>query len=128
MNQTCGKTWFFDIDGTIVPNLSYDDLVKHEKEQTYTQDLLPGAKNFFATLNDLDVVIFTTARPEEYREMTKRTLEKHGIKYRLLIMGLPSGERYLINDTVNCVYQKAIAINVLRDVGFGDTFIFDPEH
>jgi hypothetical protein len=42
-------------------------------------------------------------------------------------MDLTSGERYLVNDTVNMFYPKSIAINVLRNTGFGDTFIFDPE-
>jgi hypothetical protein len=45
----------------------------------------------------------------------------------MLIMDLTSGELYLFNNTPNILYQKAIAINLLRNTGFGDTFIFDPE-
>lgn len=123
-----GKTYFFDIDGTIVKNLSYEDLELHVKDPTFIQELLPGVKKFFISLKENDIVIFTTARSTVYREMTIRTLKYHNIKYKQLIMDLPSGERYLINDTVNFFYKKSIAINVLRNVGLGDTFIFDPEH
>lgn len=123
-----GKTYFFDIDGTIVKNLSYDDLENHIKNPDFIQNLLPGVEQFFNSLKEKDIVIFTTARPSIYREMTIRTLNYHNIDYKELIMDLPSGERYLINDTCNFLYQKSIAINVLRDVGLGDTFIFDPEH
>lgn len=27
----------------------------------------------------------------------------------------------------NVFYKKAISVNVLRDTGFGDTFIYDPD-
>ena len=43
------------------------------------------------------------------------------------------GERYLINEIicymlyVICYMLYVISINVLRNVGFGDTSIFDPE-
>jgi uncharacterized HAD superfamily protein len=122
-----GKTYFFDIDGTIVNNLSWNDLEFYVKDKNYIQELLPNVKHFFYSLKESDIIIFTTARSSEYREMTERTLFYHNIKYKELIMDLPSGERYLINDTVNMFYKKAIAINVLRDIGFGETFIFDPE-
>ena len=42
-------------------------------------------------------------------------------------MNLPVGKRYLINDTSNMLYQKAIAINLLRDKGFGNVYNFDPK-
>jgi hypothetical protein len=122
-----GKTYFFDIDVTIVNNLSWNDLEFYVKDKNYIQELLPNVKHFFYSLKESDIIIFTTARSSEYREMTERTLFYHNIKYKELIMDLPSGERYLINDTVNMFYKKAIAINVLRDIGFGETFIFDPE-
>jgi uncharacterized HAD superfamily protein len=82
---------------------------------------------FFTNLHKNDVVIFTTARSSQYKELTERTLHHHRIKYSQLIMDLPIGQRFLINDTVNIFFKKAIAINVLRNAGFGDTSIFDPE-
>lgn len=123
-----GKTYFMDIDGTIVENLSWDALEKHYSDSDFIQMLLPGVQHFFKTRKEEDIIIFTTARSEKFREMTERTLKFYDIKYKVLIMDLTSGERYLFNDTVNMFYPKSIAINVLRNVGFGDTFIFDPEH
>jgi uncharacterized HAD superfamily protein len=122
-----GKTYFMDIDGTIVENLSWEDLEKYNDDPYFIQMLLPGVEHFFIRLQKEDIVIFTTARSEKFREMTERTLKFHNIKYKLLIMDLTSGERYLVNDTPNMLYHKSIAINVLRNQGFGDTFIFDPE-
>lgn len=120
-----GKTYFIDIDGTIVEHLSLELLEKHNTDPNFIQRLLPGVKSFFITLKKEDIIIFTTARTENFRAMTERTLQN--VKYKSLIMNLTSGERYLINDTPNMLYQKAIGINVLRNVGFGNPHIFDPE-
>ena len=122
------KTYFIDIDGTIVPNLTLEDLEEYTKIPNYIQDLLPGVKKFFTNLHRNDVVIFTTARENKYKELTERSLRHHRIKYNQLIMDLPAGQRFLINDTVNVFYQKAIAINVLRNHGMGDVSVFDPEN
>lgn len=122
------KTYFIDIDGTIVPNLTMEDLEKYSKVDNYIQELLPGVKKFFSSLHKYDVVIFTTARGSEFKNMTERTLKHNNIKYHKLIMDLPTGQRFLINDTVNMFYQKAVAINVLRNHGFGNVIEFDPEN
>lgn len=122
------KTYFIDIDGTIVPNLTLEDLEKYSQVPNFIQDLLPGVKDFFNHLHKYDVVIFTTARGSEFKELTERTLRFHKIKYNQLIMDLPAGQRFLINDTVNMFYQKAIAVNVLRNHGMGDITVFDPEN
>lgn len=124
------RTFFIDIDGTIVKNLTNEelDLILTQKTKgEFREDLLPGVEHFFISLKDDDTVIFTTARTENHREMTEEMLAFHNIKYSQLIMGLSCGERYLINDTPNVFFKKAIGVNVLRDVGFGDTFIFDPD-
>jgi len=122
-----GKTYFCDIDGTIVKNLSEKDLERHYPDDTFIQELLYGVEHFFNCLKENDTLIFTTARIEKYREMTERTLNHWNIKWSLLIMGLPMGRRYLINDTPNVFFKKAIEVNVLRDEGFGDTFIFEDD-
>lgn len=67
------KTYFVDIDGTIVSNLTEDDLEAVYSDKNYVQELLPGVGHFFLSLNETDVIIFTTARIEKYREMTERT-------------------------------------------------------
>lgn len=131
-----GTTYLIDLDGTIVPHLSIEALEKHVLDAEFIQELLPGVACFFKKAgkicnshpdpaqcplkNQFSQVIFTTARTDKYREMTERTLRFHGITYHHLIMNLPDGPRVLINDSTNVFDQKAIAINVLRNVGFGD--------
>jgi hypothetical protein len=122
-----GRTYFIDLDGTILPCLSWEELEKHNKNTLFTQPLLVGVKEFFNSLNIDDTVVFTTARTSEYRELTERTLKFHDLRYKHLIMNLGVGRRYLINDTVNILYPKSIAINVLRNQGFGDTSVFNPK-
>jgi hypothetical protein len=124
------RTFFIDIDGTIVKNLTNEELdliLTQNTSGIFREDLLPGVDHFFKSLNEDDTVIFTTARTENHRRMTEEMLAFHNIKYSQLIMGLSCGERYLINDTPNVFYKKAISVNVLRDTGFGDTFIFDSD-
>lgn len=128
MLESYPKTFFIDIDGTIVPNLSIEDLDNALTIPNYIQELLPGVKSFFNKLHRNDIVIFTTARESKYKELTERTLHHHKIRYHQMIMNLTVGQRFLINDTVNMFYQKAIAINVLRNHGFGDPSVFDPEN
>ena len=122
------NTFFIDIDGTIVPYPKYHgELDEKAKIDNYVEDLTPGAKEFFNSLKSYEVVIFTTGRREIHRKLTERTLKYHNIKYKHLIMDLPVGKRYVINDTRNMLYQKAIAINLLRDKGFGDVYDFNPK-
>jgi uncharacterized HAD superfamily protein len=119
--------YFVDIDGTIVEMLTWDTLESNSKIDNFIQELLPGVKEFFENAEKLNhTIIFTTGRSECYREMTIRTLKFHNIKYKSLIMDLPIGKRYLINDTVNVMYPKSIGINVLRNTGFGDPLNFNP--
>jgi hypothetical protein len=120
-----GKTFFIDIDGTIVTMLTWEELKIFSFQPNYIQELLPGVKEFFDN-NKHNTIIFTTGRSEYAREMTERTLKFHNIQYKHLIMDLPIGERYLINDTPNLLFQKSIGINVLRNTGFGNACIFDP--
>lgn len=120
------KTFIFDIDGTIVKNLTMDELDNWDSNEV--QELLPNVKHFFLTAEVRNyIIIFVTARRESHRELTEKMLKHHDIKYKCLIMELNQGERYLVNDTPNVFYNKAIGVNILRDVGFGDSFIFDPE-
>lgn len=119
--------YFIDIDGTIVEMLTWEILESNSKIDNYIQELLPGVKEFFENAEKFNhTVIFTTARSECYRKMTIRTLKYHNIKYKSFIMDLPIGKRYIINDTPNILFQKAVGINVLRNTGFGQTNVFDP--
>ncbi|NPV88357.1 hypothetical protein HPY42_02345 [Coprothermobacteraceae bacterium] len=102
------KLWLIDLDGTIV---------KHNGYLQGGDELLPGAKEFLDSLPETDVIFILSARPEEYRENTESFLKAKGVRFDKLIMGLPQGERILINDVKPSGLQTAHAINVERDQG-----------
>lgn len=80
------QTIFCDIDGTVV---DHSDQTK----------LLPGVKEQFKKwVHEECMIILTTGRKESLRDSTVAMLAQHGLPYDLLIMGLPRGERIVIND------------------------------
>jgi hypothetical protein len=111
------QTYFIDIDGTLVPHLSNQELDQRiSSSQPFTESLLPGIKEFWCNLDPTDQIVLTTARTENHRQVTERIFQENGLRYNFLIMGLPSGPRTLINDYVDEL--KAFAINVKRDQGW----------
>ena len=109
------KTIFCDIDGT---------LVKHAHRFSDLKDtepiLLPGVREKF---NQWDSqghkIILCTARKESAREMTESHLRMLGLCWDILIMGVTSGQRVLINDKLNVAHpDRAIGINVITNEGF----------
>jgi dTDP-glucose pyrophosphorylase len=109
------KTIFCDIDGT---------LVKHAHRFSDLKDtepiLLPGVREKF---NQWDSqghkIILCTARKESAREMTESHLRTLGLCWDILIMGVTSGQRVLINDKLNVAHpDRAIGINVITNEGF----------
>jgi len=103
------KTWFIDFDGTLVTQRSH---------MSDTDTILDGTKAFFSdVVGELDHVIITTARAWEYKERIERFLETHGIRFNLVICGLPSGTRILINDKKPDGAITAYAYNLERDEG-----------
>ena len=116
--STLGKTWLFDIDGTVV---------KHNGYKTDGHDtLLEGAKEFLSSLPVDDKIIFITSRTEEHRQETLDFLEKENIRFDDVIFGLPFGERILINDEKPGGLKTSVAINTKRDEFMTDRFIVDP--
>ena len=92
--MSSSKTWFFDIDGTLVRHLSNEEINSGAKEQ-----LLPQVEEFINNLyRKGDYIILTTARWESQRLLTERMLKKFRLNYHHLIMGIGSGERILVND------------------------------
>lgn len=94
--STQNKTIFCDIDGVIL-----------YQPQDFTRVCCgiepPSATE--GTINKLldwhvkgYKVILVTGRPENMRKMTEQALSSQGVIYDLLIMGVGSGPRYLIND------------------------------
>jgi len=108
------KTIFCDIDGVIF---------KHCGDLTITYDqggkLLLGVTDKFKEWAFKGYkIILITGRPESMREFTKKQLENAGLFYDQLIMGLPRGERVVINDRKpNSHIPTTKAIDLERNKG-----------
>ncbi len=103
-----GKTWIFDLDGTIVKHNGY----KIDGVDT----LLDGVKDFFEnTISINDLVIFVTSRKTEYKEMTEKFLIDNGIRFDHIIYEAPYGERFIVNDSKPSGLVTAISIPTIRD-------------
>ncbi|RRJ62284.1 hypothetical protein EHV15_04470 [Paenibacillus oralis] len=112
-----GKTWIFDLDGT---------LVKHNGYKMDGKDsLLPGVAQFFKQISDNDFVLIITARAAEWKDNTVAFLIENGIRFNHIIFDAPHGERILINDRKNSGLSTAYAINTKRDEFLTTAFIID---
>lgn len=117
--SSLGKTWIFDLDGTVVKHNGY----KLDGEDS----LLDGAPEFLSAIPNEDKIVFLTSRTEEYREMTIAFLESHNIRYDGIMFGMPMGERILVNDAKPKGLKTAIAINTTRDEFMKDKFVVDDD-
>lgn len=126
--ESLNKTWFIDIDGTIVKHLYNDDLdnaIKSLGDRSHT--LEKPIKSSVKHLNNIpkdDTIILTTARDSRHKEHTLRMLKKFKIRYDDIMFDLRSGPRCVINDikpagTVgnSSPVKTAFAFNVVRDKG-----------
>jgi len=109
------KTIFCDIDGTLLAHAHTISNVL-----TGSAQALPGVID---KINQWDSqghrVILVTARKESTRAVTESQLTGLGIAWDQLIMGVTSGERYLINDKLEPDDRdRAVAVNVITDGGF----------
>ena len=102
-----GKTWILDLDGTVVKHNGY----KLDGEDTF----LLGAKDFLQQIPLSDKILFLTSRSESLAGQTEDFLRGHGIRYDMIVYGLPYGERILINDRKPSGLPTAIAVNTDRD-------------
>lgn len=121
MTDNRPKTIFCDIDGTLVKHKSPTETTKTE----HTPQLLPGTID---TLLEWDKkgynIILISGRRESSRKQTEQQLASLGIIYDRLILGVGGGKRYLINDRKPAGHEDyAIAINLTRDIGIGNTEI-----
>jgi len=116
MVQNQPRTWFIDFDGTLVTQQSH-----MRSEDT----ILSGTKPFFSEIvKEEDVVIITTARTCDDKERIENFLKSHNIRFDLVICGLPTGTRMLINDTKTDGTLTAYAYNLERDKGI-DVSLFE---
>ncbi len=112
--SSLGKTWIFDLDGT---------LVKHNGYKTDGKDTwLNGAKEFLLEIPETDKIVLLTSRTDNEKKLTEEFLAEHGIRYDNIIYNAPYGERILINDKKPSGLFTAIAINTDRDAFMQDVF------
>lgn len=109
-------TIFLDIDGTLLQHQGNLSLLM------VNDPLL--IKGTIDKLNEWEKIgckiVLTTGRKESQRSLTVQQLEKLGIFYDLLIMGLGGGPRYLINDKKGDGTDTAFAINLIRNYGISE--------
>ena len=115
------KTYFIDIDGTIFPHMTANELDNVYKTDHEAKPL-PGVIGFWQTFRKNDVIVITTARPYKYRQYTERNLKLLNLRYDCLLMGIGNGTRILINDVASSREINAIAHNVPRDCGLKHLF------
>ena len=65
-------------------------------------------------------IVLTTARPWHLELITKQQMERAGIRYHQIVMGIGREERILINNNSSKEPQRdrAFGVPVLRDSGF----------
>lgn len=107
------KTFFVDLDGTLVTNTSHQMPPFIGMGQPLTENI-----KFLQTeyLTGRTKIIITTSRPESYRQKTEEELKKFNIPCDHLIMGLPHCQRILINDfAASNPYPSCSSINITRN-------------
>lgn len=108
------STFFVDIDGTIFIYRKFNEY-KNTKAK-----VIKSTKQFLQRTKDNgDMIILTTARPEEMRNFTINELNKNNIPYDMLIMGIERGIRYILND-IDPEFpnkKRAISLNLIRNKG-----------
>lgn len=104
------RTWLIDLDGTVVKHNAYLDS---------GDELLTGVREFWSRISHEDRVVLITARSSRYQDATQKFLQAENLRYDLLIMDMPSGERILVNDCKPDGTITAYAFNVERDQGLG---------
>jgi uncharacterized HAD superfamily protein len=119
---TKNPTFFVDIDGTIVVYRKFSEL--STAQLTPVQDVIDTLNKYY---DEGAVIVITSARPIEYELFTKQELEKIGIKYHHLLMGIGRGTRVVLNDKdpESPSTPRALGINLNRDAGWEDLQIND---
>jgi mannose-6-phosphate isomerase len=107
------KTVFCDIDGTLLNHSG--DIIQNLSNQPILNNVLESIKAW--DKNNYKIIL-TTGRKESTRSETEKQLLSAGIVYDQLIMGLPNGDRVLINDKKqNGIKNTAYAVNLVRNKG-----------
>ena len=124
--ENLNKTWFVDIDGTLLIHKTNQELDKIIEENDIKSHLyetpIIDAVSFINNLPKKDRIILTTARENRHLAHTVRTLHHFNIRYNKIIDELGSGPRVVVNDIKPAGIANnqqnlntAYAINVNRD-------------
>lgn len=109
------KTLFLDIDGCIVRHHCEGIVGQLVKEP----ELLDGVVEKFNEWDSKNYkIILTTGRNESARKQTEDMLRSFGLFWDTLIMGLPRGERVVINDAKIDGNITARGITLKRNEGY----------
>ena len=109
------KTIFTDIDGTLIEQVRFEDLDPN------VVNVLPDvAEKMNEWYEAGHHIVLTTARPWNLELITKQQMERAGIRYHQIVMGIGREERILINNNSSKEPQRdrAFGVPVLRDSGF----------
>ncbi len=109
-----GHTWLIDVDGVICP---------HNGHQRGDETLLPGVREFWATIPAGDRIVLLSARGEAHQAAALALMAAQGLRVDHALFGLPTGERILINDAKPSGLVTALAVNVARDAGLADLVV-----
>lgn len=117
--SSLNHTWLIDIDGTLVIHNGYK---MNNKDR-----ILLKSKIFIQSIPKNDYVIFLTSRSEKYKKMTLNFLNKHRLRYDLIVFNLPLGERILINDNKPSGLVTAHALSIKRNHGINSRIIISKD-
>ena len=126
--ESLNKTWFIDIDGTIVKtrnNEQLDEAINSMGEKSYMSEVpIEKSINFIRSIPTSDTIVLTTARDSRHEDHTLKMLKHFRIRYDRILFDLRSGARVLINDIKPVgiagntePLKMAYAINVRRNEG-----------
>jgi hypothetical protein len=107
-------TIFIDLDGVCFKHFSPN----LEKQFDIDLPLLPGVKEAWLRWGKLGyIIVVCSGRRRSMEEITKKQLEKHGLSYDYMLLGLTNAKRAIINDKKPSEDVTCIAINLNRDEG-----------
>ena len=126
--ENLNKTWFVDIDGTLLIHKTNEELDKIIEENDMDSHLyetpIIDAISFINNLSKKDRVILTTARENRHLAHTIRALHYFNIRYNKIVDELGAGPRVVVNDIKPAGaagnsqdFDTAYAINITRDKG-----------
>ena len=79
IHSKIGKTWFFDLDGTLLKNTSNEKLdqiiSQHGKTSHRQEEALMSSKQFLKNIPKCDKIVLTTARAKRHKEHTIKVIE-----------------------------------------------------